>query len=94
MIHTSTFPNYILAKENNKVVGKLEFEVEEHTMSIMHTYAYESGKGIGSLLLASAVELATKNQYVIRPVCSFARKYLDKVTHAVTVDPSAPNAPA
>ena len=93
MIHTSTFPHYILAKENNKVVGRLEFEIEGHTMSIMHTYAYESGKGIGSLLLATAVELAEKNQYIIRPVCSFARKYFDKVTPAAIVDHSSSNAP-
>lgn len=78
MIHTSTFPNYILAKENNKVVGRLEFEIEGHTMSIMHTYAYESGKGIGSLLLATAVELAEKNsisfvQFALLPVSTLTK---------------------
>ena len=78
MIHIITLPDCILAKEDDRVVGRLEFEIEGHTMSIMHTYAYESGRGIGSLLMAKAVEFAEQNNYIIRPVCSFARKYLDK----------------
>ena len=78
MIHIITFPDCILAKEDDRVVGRLEFEIEGHTLSIMHTYAYESGRGIGSLLMTKAVEFAEQNNYIIRPVCSFARKYLDK----------------
>ena len=78
MIHIITFPDCILAKEDDRVVGRLEFEIEGHTMSIMHTYAYESGRGIGSLLMAKDVEFAEQNNYIVRPVCSFARKYLDK----------------
>lgn len=94
MIHIITFPDCILAKEDDRVVGRLEFEIEGHTMSIMHTYAYESGRGIGSLLMAKVVEFAAQNNYIIRPVCSFARKYLDKVTPATIVDHSSSNAPA
>ena len=78
MIHIITFPDCILAKEDDRVVGRLEFEIEGRTLSIMHTYAYESGRGIGSLLMTKAVEFAEQNNYIIRPVCSFARKYLDK----------------
>ena len=93
MIHIITFPDCILAKEDDRVVGRLEFEIEGRTLSIMHTYAYESGRGIGSLLMAKAVEFAEQNNYIIRPVCSFARKYLDKVTSAAIVDHSSSNAP-
>lgn len=94
MIHIITFPDCILAKEDDRVVGRLEFEIEGHTISIMHTYAYESGRGIGSLLMAKVVEFAEQNNYIVRPVCSFARKYLDKVTSVTIVDHSSSNAPA
>jgi predicted GNAT family acetyltransferase len=66
----------ILAMENGKLVGKLEFSLADQDMSILHTYAYESGRGIGSLLMQAAVEWADEHQYVIRPICSFAQKYL------------------
>lgn len=68
----------ILAMENDKVVGKLEFSLADQDMSILHTYAYESGRGIGSLLMQAAVEWADEHQYAIIPVCSFAQKYLEK----------------
>jgi predicted GNAT family acetyltransferase len=45
-------------------------------MSILHTYAYESGRGIGTLLMQNAVEWAKEHDYTIIPVCSFAQKYL------------------
>ena len=68
----------ILAMENGKLVGKLEFSLADQDMSILHTYAYESGRGIGSLLMHAAIEWAAEHQYVIRPICSFAQKYLEK----------------
>lgn len=67
----------ILAMENGKLVGKLEFSLADQDMSILHTYAYESGRGIGSLLMQTAVEWADEHQYAIRPICSFAQKYLE-----------------
>ena len=68
----------ILAMENDKVVGKIEFSLAEREMSILHTYAYESGRGIGSLLMHAAVEWAAEHQYTILPICSFAQKYLER----------------
>ena len=68
----------ILAMENDKVVGKIEFSLTGREMSILHTYAYESGRGIGSMLLQAVVEWAAEHQYIIIPICSFARKYLEK----------------
>jgi predicted GNAT family acetyltransferase len=44
---------------------------------ILHTYAYESGRGIGSLLMKEAVRWAKNNHYPINPICSFAKKYLE-----------------
>lgn len=68
----------ILAMEEGKVVGKIEFRLANSEMSILHTYAYESGRGIGSLLMQAAVEWAAEHQYTIVPICSFAQKYLEK----------------
>ena len=68
----------ILAMEEGKMVGKIEFRLADIEMSILHTYAYESGRGIGSLLMQAAVEWAAEHQYTIRPICSFAQKYIEK----------------
>ena len=64
--------------EEGKMVGKIEFRLADIEMSILHTYAYESGRGIGSLLMQAAVEWAAEHQYTIRPICSFAQKYIEK----------------
>lgn len=68
----------ILAIENDKTVGKIEFSLADSEMSILHTYAYESGRGIGSMLMQAAVEWAAEHQYTIVPICSFAKKYLER----------------
>ena len=68
----------ILAMEEGKMVGKIEFSLADREMSILHTYAYESGRGIGSMLMQAAVEYATEHQYKIVPICSFAQKYLER----------------
>ena len=68
----------ILAMEDGKLLGKIEFTLSDNNMTILHTYAYESGRGIGTLLMQNAVEWAKKYDYTIIPVCSFAQKYLSK----------------
>ena len=68
----------ILAMEEGKMVGKIEFSLSDREMSILHTYAYESGRGIGSKLMQVAVEWAAEHQYTIVPICSFAQKYLER----------------
>ena len=68
----------ILAMEEGKTVGKIEFSLADREMSILHTYAYESGRGIGSLLMQAAVRWAAEHKYTIVPICTFAQKYLEK----------------
>ena len=76
MIHITITETEILATENGKLLGKIEFTLSDNNMSILHTYAYESGRGIGTLLMQNAVEWAKDHNYEIIPVCSFAQKYL------------------
>jgi predicted GNAT family acetyltransferase len=78
MIHITITDTEILATENGKLLGKIEFALSDNEMSILHTYAYENGRGIGTLLMQNAVEWAKEHDYMIIPVCSFAQKYLSK----------------
>lgn len=76
MIETIITQNEIQAIEDGRQVGKIEFSLVGNELSIFHTYAYEKGKGIGTLLMKSTMEWAETNRYTINPVCSFAAKYL------------------
>ena len=78
MIQMTVASTEILAMENGKLLGKIEFALRDNEMSILHTYSYESGRGIGTLLMQTAVEWAKEHSYTIIPVCSFAQKYLSK----------------
>lgn len=78
MIQMTVTSTEILAMEDGKLLGKIEFVLSDKKMTILHTYAYESGRGIGTMLMQTAVEWAKEHDYTIIPVCSFAQKYLSK----------------
>ena len=78
MIQITFTDTEILATEDGKLVGKIEFSLMGNELSILHTYAYESGRGIGSLLMKNAMEWAKNQQYVILPICPFAQKYIER----------------
>lgn len=78
MIQITFTGTEILATEDGKLVGKIEFALVGNELSILHTYAYKSGRGIGSLLMKNAMEWAKTQQYVILPICPFAQKYIEK----------------
>lgn len=71
-------PTEILLREGDKIVGRIEFELQDNVLSILHTYAYESGRGIGSMLMKATLALAEQHQYTVHPVCSFAQKYIEE----------------
>lgn len=73
---TSINTTDILAIENGKTIGRLEFAIQGNQMTIIHTIAYEKGLGIGTELMKTAVQFANEHHYTINPVCSFAKKYL------------------
>ena len=78
MIQITFTDTEILATEDGKLVGNIEFALAGNELSILHTYAYESGRGIGSLLMKQAMEWAKTQQYVILPICPFAQKYIEQ----------------
>ena len=78
MIQMTVTNTEIRAIEDTKLLGKIEFTLLDNQMTILHTYAYESGRGIGTLLMEYAVKWAKEHDYTIIPVCSFALKYLSK----------------
>ena len=80
MITTHVENCQVLAREADTLVGKLEFEQTDAEMVILHTYAYQSGRGIGSLLMEAALAYAEQQHLTIRPVCSFAAKYMEAKT--------------
>ena len=80
MITTHVENSHVLAREADTLVGQLEFEQTDTEMVILHTYAYQSGRGIGSLLMEAALQYAEQQHLAIRPVCSFAAKYMEAKT--------------
>ena len=78
MIEMTISETEVLAIENGKLLGKIEFTLSDNNMTILHTYAYESGRGIGTLLMQTAVEWAKEHDYTLVPICSFAQKYLSR----------------
>lgn len=79
MIKITITDTEFLATEDGKLLGKIEFTLVGNKMTILHTYAYESGRGIGTMLMQNAVAWAKEHGYTIIPVCSFAQKYLSKI---------------
>ena len=68
MIQMTITDTEILAIEDGKLLGKIEFTLSDNNITILHTYAYESGRGIGTLLMKNAVELAKENKYTISEI--------------------------
>lgn len=65
--------------ESDVLLGKIVFELSNNSLSILHTYAYQRGRGIGTLLMQEAMRWSQQQGYTIVPVCSFAKKYLEKL---------------
>ena len=68
----------IQLRANEELLGKIVFELSSNTLSILHTYAYQRGRGIGTQLMQQATRWAQEKGYTIDPICSFAKKYLEK----------------
>jgi hypothetical protein len=68
-------------EENGEWVAEMTYSREgTRKIVIDHTEVDESlkGKGIGKHLVAAAVQFARKNNLLIKPVCPFVKKVLEK----------------
>jgi predicted GNAT family acetyltransferase len=66
----------VQALENDQLLGRLQYSLTGNELSILHTYAYEKGRGIGTILMSAITQWAKAHHYTIIPICSFAQKYL------------------
>lgn len=77
-IHHIPELNIFRAEENDKEVGRIEYDQEEQAITITHTYAYIEGCGIGRQLVVAVIEYAKENGCMIIPQCSYARVLMNK----------------
>ncbi len=68
------------AFEGDTAVGKLEFDIIEGDMHIMHTYTFtgHEGKGVGKTLVKAAIAYAEGQHMGVTPVCSFAQALMKR----------------
>ena len=67
-------------EESDHVVAEMDCELtDKKKLLIVHTEVAESlaGKGVGSHLVATAVDYARANSLMIKATCTFAKKILD-----------------
>lgn len=67
------------ALEGDTPIGKLEFDLVESKMRIMHTLTFpgNEGKGVGRRLVRAAIDYAKEHRLSIDPVCSFAHDIIN-----------------
>lgn len=68
------------ALDDDIALGKLEYEITESNLSILHTYTFKGyeGKGVGKALVEAAIAEAQRQKVLVNPVCSFAQAYFDR----------------
>lgn len=76
--------NSILYEENQKRLGAIEWINQRNTMIITHTVVSPRmrGQGIARKLLEEAVLVAEAENLSIKPLCTYAAKYLDQIPGA------------
>lgn len=75
--HTSTVI-YAVMPDNTKAY--LKYIVDNNVMELLETYTPPKyrGVGIGRRLVEYAIELARRNKWLIKPVCSYTISYFIK----------------
>lgn len=66
--------------EGTDALGKLEYEIKDDTLQILHTYTFEGfeGQGVGKALVEAALDEAREKGLKVNPVCSFAKAYFER----------------
>lgn len=75
--------NEFYLEESGQVIAKIEFEQSEQNgksvLDIQHTIVYEgnNGRGLGKQLVNRVAEYAKKENKLIIPTCSYAKKVIE-----------------
>jgi uncharacterized protein len=67
-------------EENNKTNAELDYQLNDKTLTVLHTEVDENleGKGVGKQLVTAAVDYVRHNAMVINATCPYAKKVLDR----------------
>jgi len=69
--------NLFFIEVNRKKIAYIEFRLEDNTLYILHTIVDEfyQGQGLAKKLTEKAISYSKKNNYKIKPICSYAVNY-------------------
>lgn len=79
-INYKELENRSVAIVDNNIIGECDYEVDNNKWVITHTIVSEEygGRGIAKKLVLAIVDEARKNNIKIIPLCSYAKKVLEK----------------
>ena len=80
--------NRSVALDDDKVIGECDFEIKDNKFVITHTLVSEEygGRGIAKRLVLAIIDEARKENKKIIPVCSYAKKMLEKEEYKDILD--------
>ena len=80
--------NRSVALDDDKVIGECDYEINNNKWVITHTLVSEEygGRGIAKGLVLAIIDEARKQNIKIIPVCSYAKKMLEKEEYKDILD--------
>ena len=80
--------NRSVALDDDKVIGECDFEIKDNKFVITHTLVSKEygGRGIAKRLVLAIIDEARKENKKIIPVCSYAKKMLEKEEYKDILD--------
>lgn len=77
-IEYSEKTNQSLAFDNDKIIGRCDYQIKEGKWYITHTVVMSKygGRGIAKQLVKEVIEQARKRKIKIVPICSYAQKMM------------------
>ncbi len=66
------------AIEDGRVIGWLDFRIQADAVAMTHTVVPQehAGRGVGTALVARALEHAMASNWSVLPYCSFVQSYI------------------
>lgn len=88
-LHHDKVNHIIRAMEDGREVGNVQYDMRGNVMMITHTYAHVAGRGIGRLLVLSAIDYARGHVLKILPLCSYAKALMERSGEYRTMMPES-----